>query len=170
MGMSRSPLLCISIVAVWCAGPALAQAPAAPGPTEAAPSVVAPANPEEPSLGERRLVAFVAAGVAVASLATGVTFGVLAQTEFACVQDVVACNKGLENKIVGEELFDARAEIDQKALAADMGYVFAAASALVATVGFLRGYVFVDEEPVAPAPAPTAMLVLPVQQPAGVSP
>jgi hypothetical protein len=131
--------------------PAPAPAPAAPAPAApAAPDSAAAAgvsgNPDEPSIGERRLVAYVATGVAVVSLGVGITFGVLAQQEYACIQDVVACNKGLDNKIVGEELFDARAEVEQKALIADMAYLFAAASAVVATVGYLRGFVFVDEE------------------------
>ena len=69
----------------------------------------------------------------------------LAQIEFDCAKDVVACNAGLQNKIVGEELFDVRAEIEQKALAADMAYLMAAAAAVVATVGYLRGFVFVEE-------------------------
>jgi hypothetical protein len=169
-------------LALWNAGPAWAQSPvqptAAAPPPAAASSKMSPstasdpapnAAPEAPSssgtsaapadsleeatLAERRLVAFVAAGVSVASLAAGVTFGVLAQQQFACAQDILACNKTLEKPVVGEELFNLRAEIEQKALFADMAYLFAGASAVVAVVGFLRGFVFVDEGQTAPVAA-----------------
>ncbi len=122
----------------------------------ALPSVAQPAEAaaEEPSLEERRLVAYLATGVSLASLVTGVTFGVLAQSEFDCAKDVLACNAGLQNKIVGEELFDVRNEIEQKAVAADIAYLFAGAAAIVATVGYLNAFVFVEEgEPVAVLPS-----------------
>ena len=122
----------------------------------ALPSVAQPADAaaEEPSLEERRLVAYLATGVSLASLVTGVTFGVLAQSEFDCAKDVLACNAGLQNKIVGEELFDVRNEIEQKAVAADIAYLFAGAAAIVATVGYLNAFVFVEEgEPVAVLPS-----------------
>jgi hypothetical protein len=138
---------------------ALAQAPATAPAETPAPAAEVPAGPaEEPSLEERRLVAYIATGVSVIALATGATFGVLAQIEFDCAKDVIACNQDLNNKIVGEELFDVRAEIEQKALAADMAYLFAGAAAVVATVGYLRGFVFVEEDgataslPAEPAP------------------
>lgn len=150
-------LLVVISSTTFLATPALAQAPAtAPAETPAADMPTGPA--EEPSLEERRLVAYIATGVSVIALATGATFGVLAQIEFDCAKDVVACNAGLNNKIVGEELFDVRAEIEQKALAADMAYLFAGAAAIVATVGYLRGFVFVEEDgatsmlPAEPAP------------------
>jgi|GEM_PF-1514769 len=148
------------VVASALALPAAAQSPAqptAPAPPPAA--APAPERVDEPSLQERRIVAFVATGVAVASLATGVTMGVLAQQQFACADDIVACNKGLKDPIVGEQLFDVRAEIEQKALFADMAYLFAAAAAVVATVGYLRGFVFVDEAPATAALAPALPLV-----------
>ena len=122
----------------------------------ALPSFAQPAEAaaEEPSLEERRLVAYLATGVSLASLVTGVTFGVLAQSEFDCAKDVLACNAGLQNKIVGEELFDVRNEIEQKAVAADIAYLFAGAAAIVATVGYLNAFVFVEEgEPVAVLPS-----------------
>lgn len=114
-------------------------------------------------------MAFAATGVAVASLATGVTMGVLAQAQFDCAKDIIACNNGLQNKVVGEELFDVRAEVEQKALFADMAYLFAGAAAVVATVGYLRGFVFIDEEPAAavvgslPMPAQPALASLSTQ-------
>ena len=133
-------------LAFFLAAPAFAQSPpnAAPPPPPA-PAAAAAQNAEEPTVEERRLVAFVATGVSVVSLATGVTFGVLAQGEFDCAKDVLACNKTLNNKIVGTELFDVRREIEQKALAADMAYLFAIASGVVATAGYLSGFVFADE-------------------------
>lgn len=144
--------------------PIHAQAPAQPTAPAPAPAVAASTErAEEPSLEERRLVAYVATGVAVASLATGVTMGLLAKSQFDCAADIIACNGTLQNKVVGEEMFDMRAEIEQKALFADMAFLFAGASAIVATVGYLRGFVFVDEPTeAAEAPAPTASLVMPV--------
>jgi hypothetical protein len=146
--------------------PAAAQAPASSEPVAGEPAATAPMDTNEPSLQERRLVAYIATGVSILSLASGVTFGILAQTEFDCAKDVVACNGGLQNKIVGEELFDVRSEIEQKAVAADMAYLFAAASAIVATVGYLNGFVFVDEGEATSSlpPAPTAVRVAEVTQ------
>ncbi len=146
---------CVALTVAF-ALPVNAQAPAAPA-AEAAPAPAAEvsASPaEEPSLEERRIVAYVSSGVAVASLATGITMGVLAQVQFDCAKDIIACNGGLQNKVVGEEIFDVRAEIEQRALFADMAYLFAGAAAVVATVGYLRGFVFVDEEPAAVAAIP----------------
>jgi hypothetical protein len=121
-------------------------APAAPTAPTAPVASVSDKPAEEPSVEERRIVAFVATGVTVASLATGITMGVLAQVQFDCAKDIIACNGTLQNKVVGDELFDVRAEIDQKALFADMAYLFAGAAGVVATVGYLRGFVFVEEE------------------------
>jgi hypothetical protein len=151
-------LVASTTLAAFLAIPVHAQAPAA---AEApAPAAEASARAEEPSVEERRIVAYAATGVAVASLATGITMGILAQTQFDCAKDILACNGTLQNKVVGEELFDTRAEIEQKALFADMAYLFAAAAAVVATVGYLRGFVFIDEEPVAVASAPMPQPVL----------
>ena len=143
-------------VVVALALPVSAQAPAQPTAPAAPPAAVAAERPaEEPSVEERRIVAFVSTGVAVASLATGITMGVLAQVQFDCAKDIVVCNEGLQNKVVGDEFFDVRAEIDQRAILADMAFLFAGAAAVVATVGYLRGFVFVDEEP---APAVAGLL------------
>lgn len=108
---------------------------------------------ESDSLEERRLVAIVATGVAVASLATGVVFGLMAQDNFDCARDILACNASRDNKVVGTELFDLRSEIEQQALVADMGYLFAAASGVVATVGFIRSMPAVGESDAPPAAA-----------------
>jgi hypothetical protein len=150
---------------------ALAQAPAPPpasAPPPGAPAGTPPSagtaqvQAEEPTVEERRLVAYVATGVTVASLASGITFGILAQTEFNCAKDVINCNKTLQNKIVGTELFDVRREIEQKALAADMSYLFAIASAVVATAGYLAGFVFVDQTAMTEEqPASTRLAAMP---------
>lgn len=131
--------------------PAAAPAAAAPPPAEQPPAA-APAEPpppaaesDEPTVEEKRLVAFVATGVTVIALASGITLGVLANDQYQCAADVIACNQGRANKIVGGELFDVRNEIEQKAIAADISYLFAATAALVATVNYLQGFVFVDE-------------------------
>ncbi len=134
-------------VAATLALPIHAQAPAQPTAAAPAPAVVSAERAEEPSLEERRIVAYVATGVSVVSLAAGITMGVLAKSQFDCAADIITCNQGLQNKVVGQELFDLRAEIEQKALFADMAFLFAGASAVVATVGYLRGFVFIDEAP-----------------------
>ena len=152
----RSSAVAVVTALVLAALPSRAQVPAAPTGT-AAVATVSDKPAEEPSVEERRIVAFVSTGVAVASLATGITMGVLAQAQFDCARDIIACNGTLENKVVGDELFDVRAEIDQRAILADMAFLFAGASAVVATVGYLRGFVFVEEEA---APA-VAGIVLP---------
>ena len=155
--------------------PSRAQAPAQPTAPTAPVATVSEGPAEEPSVEERRIVAYVSTGVAVASLATGITMGLLAQAQFDCAKDIIACNGTLQNKVVGDELFDVRAEIDQRALLADMAYLFAGAAAVVATVGYLRGFVFVDEEP-APAvagllpQAPTFANLAPVAADVVVSP
>lgn len=142
--------------------PIHAQAPAQPTAPAPAPAVASTERAEEPSVEERRLVAYAATGVAVASLATGITMGLLAKSQFDCAADILTCNGTLKNKVVGEEMFDLRAEIEQKALFADMAFLFAGASAIVATVGYLRGFVFVDAPTEAvEAPAPTASLLMP---------
>ena len=161
--MRFRPIVAVT-AALALALPASAQAPAQPTAPAPAPAAGAPSaeRVDEPSVDERRIVAFVATGVTVASLATGVTMGVLAQQQFACADDIIDCNKTLKDPIAGEELFDVRAEVEQKALFADMAYLFAGAAAVVATVGYLRGFVFVDE-PTATA-APVAA-VLPASDP-----
>ena len=155
--MLLRPFLAVA-VALALALPAAAQAPAAPTAPAPAPAAAVTADKpaEEPSVEERRIVAYVSTGVAIASLATGITMGVLAQQQFDCAKDILACNKTLQNKVVGDELFDVRSEVEQKAVFADMAYLFAGAATVVATVGYLRGFVFVDEEPAA---APVAALL-----------
>jgi protein-disulfide isomerase len=163
----RFRLLVAVVVASALALPVAAQSPAqptapAPAPAGASPTPGATESVDEPSLEERRIVAFVATGVSVASLATGVVMGVLAQQQFACADDIISCNGSLKDPVVGEEFFDVRAEIEQKALFADMAFLFAGASAVVATVGFLRGFVFVDEPTAAPVAALPAALPAPL--------
>ena len=148
----RSCLTTLVAALLLLAAPLQAQgsAPADATPTSTSPpaaeAAAATADPDEPTAEEHRLVAYVASGVSVVSLATGITFGVLAQAKYDCAADVIACNQGRPNKIVGRELFDLRNDIERQAIAADIAYLFAATSALVATVGYLQGFVFVDAE------------------------
>ena len=99
------------------------------------------------------MVAYVASGASVVALGIGITMGVLAQSQFACLQDVVACNADLEDPIEGSELLDARAEVEHKALVADMMYLVAGAAAVVAVTGYIRGYYMTGEESDASAEA-----------------
>lgn len=112
-----------------------AAAPAADPAPEAKPEAKAEAATDAPSDLERIIVAGAAGAVAVAGLAVGVTFGVLALGEYNCLKDVVACNADRTDKIEGTKYLDARAEVERKALYADMGYLVAATAATVAIVG-----------------------------------
>ncbi|MFH1810342.1 MAG: hypothetical protein ABIJ09_16470 [Pseudomonadota bacterium] len=84
---------------------------------------------------ERLIVTGVAGGVAVVGLGVGITFGVLALNDYNCLSDVVECNKTLDEPIIGDKYLDARAEVERKALYADMGFLVAATAATVAIVG-----------------------------------
>ena len=119
-----------------------------PAPTgEAAPETKPEAKPEAtaeakgesatdaPSDLERIIVAGAAGAVAVVGLGVGITFGVLALNDYNCLKDVVACNADRDDKIEGTKYLDARAEVERKALYADMGYLVAATAATVAIVG-----------------------------------
>jgi hypothetical protein len=124
------------------------------------------AEAEEPSIGELQVVGITASAISLVSLGVGIAMGVLAQQQYACAQDIITCNTTLQNKVVGSELFDLRAEVDQKAMFADMAYLVSAAGAVVGTVGILRGFVFTD-----PPATPTSAAVVPgepapVEQPA----
>lgn len=100
---------------------------------------------------ERRLVAFVAAGVATVALGAGIALGVVAQQRYQCLADVVACNQTLEEPLVGDAFLEARAEVENLSLLADMSYVLAAGSALVAVTSFVRGFLLpVETEEVTP--------------------
>ncbi len=100
----------------------------------------------DPSLLERRIVAFVASGVSVVSLGVGGVFAGLAWQQNQCLQDVVECNKTLDDPIEGTEFLAAKTELEHKAVIADMAFLFAGAAALVAVTGFVRGFIFTGEE------------------------
>jgi len=91
-------------------------------------------------------VAYVSTGVAVAALATSAVFGYLAWDQYNCLSNVVVCNQNLDDPVVGDELFTARAEVEFKALVADMALLFGAAAVLVAATGYVRGFIFTGEE------------------------
>jgi hypothetical protein len=100
----------------------------------------------EPTVGERRIIAYVFTAIAVAGLGVGIAAGLMANQQHTCLSDVIACNDGAEEPIEGGAFLDAKAELERTALIADMGYVAAAVAATVAVVSYLRGFVFVDEE------------------------
>lgn len=95
---------------------------------------------------ERRLVAYVATGVAAVALGTGITLGTLALNKYNCLSDVVACNQGLDDPIQGLTFLDQKAEVETLALLADMAYVVAAAATVVAVTGYIRGYFLTEED------------------------
>lgn len=103
-----------------------------------------------PSVEERRLVAYGATGVSAVSLVAGSVLGFLALDQFNCLSDVVTCNTARvaagQQPIEGTGLFTARAEMEQKSLGADMAFLLAGTSAIVATVGYLGGFVFTGEQ------------------------
>jgi len=100
---------------------------------------------DEPTILERQIVAFVASGVAVTSLAVGVVVGFLAWQQFNCLQNVLTCNESLQEPIHGADYFTARSNVEHLALIADMAYLFAGAATIVAITGFIRGFFFVDD-------------------------
>lgn len=100
---------------------------------------------DEPTVLERQIVAFVASGVAVTSLAVGVVVGFLAWQQFNCLQNVLSCNETLQEPIHGADYFTARSNVEHLALIADMAYLFAGAATIVAITGFIRGFFFVDD-------------------------
>lgn len=95
---------------------------------------------------ERRLVAYVASGVAVVALGTGITLGTLALSKYNCLADVVGCNAGLEQPILGEGFLEQKAEVETLSLLADMAYVVTAAATIVAVSGYIRGYFLTEED------------------------
>lgn len=100
----------------------------------------------DPSLLERRIVAFVATGASVVSLGVGGVFAGLAWQQNQCLQDVVECNKSLDDPIEGTEYLDEKTSLEHKAVIADMAFLFAGAAALVAVTGFVRGFILTGEE------------------------
>jgi hypothetical protein len=100
---------------------------------------------DEPSVLERQIVAFVASGVSVTSLAVGVAVGILAWQQFNCLQNVLTCNETLAEPIYGADYFTARSNVEHLALIADMAYLFAGAAAIVAVTAFVRGFIFTGE-------------------------
>lgn len=100
----------------------------------------------DPTVRQRRLIAYVSSGVAVAALATGVTLGVIANNEYSCLADVIACNEQRDEPILGSAYLDKKAEVDTLALFADMAYVVTAAATIVAVTGYIRGYWLTGEE------------------------
>lgn len=123
----------------------------------------------DPEVEQQRLVAYVATGISAASLAVGVVSGALALDQYRCLEDVLACNQRLPDPIQGDELFEARAQVDQKAFVADMAFLVAAASAAVAVSGYLLGFVFTGDGEITeagaqasgPAPAPPVVVGVP---------
>ena len=95
---------------------------------------------------ERVIVSSVAGAVALAGLATGITFGVMALNEYNCLTDVVNCNKDLDKPIEGSDYLDAKESVERNALYADMGYLVAATAATVAAVGAVELLFGSDEE------------------------
>jgi len=138
------------------AAPTSAPEPAAPAPEPTPEPATASQEPEptpppasglDPSVGERRLVAYVATGVVAVSLAAGITLGVLALDGYNCLSDVPACNdRPGQDPIEGDAFLDKKAEVETTALFADMAYVVAAAATVVAVTGYIRGYFLTGEE------------------------
>jgi len=138
-----------------------ASAPAAPVPTpeEVTPpdAPTAAAEPEptppppkgtDPTIADRRLVAYVASGVALVALGAGVGLGVFALDGYTCLEDVTACNArdGVE-PIEGQDFLERKGQVETTAVFADMAYVVAAAATVVAVTGYIRGYFLTGEEP-----------------------
>lgn len=128
------------------AGSATSEPEATVGDAPAAPGAALAASGPSAEAMERRIVAYVATGVAAAALVTGITLGTLALNKHACLSDVVACNQGAAEPILGEAFLEQKAEVETMSLLADMSYVVAAAATIVAITGYIRGYFLTEED------------------------
>jgi hypothetical protein len=129
--------------------PPPAPTPAEEPPAEEPPPAAEPAvsSGDDPTVMERRLVAYVSSGVAVVALGTGIALGVIAADGFSCLENVEDCNArdGMD-PIEGEAFLEKKSEVESMALFADMAFVVAGAAAIVAVTGYIRGYWLTGEE------------------------
>ncbi len=97
---------------------------------------------EDPEIARRehRLVGWVSGGVAVAALTTGIIMGVIAKRDYDCLADIQACNAARDEPITGEDFLIQRGKVEERAVIADVAFLFAGASALVSGVSLARGY------------------------------
>ena len=113
---------------------------AEPEPAAAAPVPVA--DRDEPTAAESKTIAWVFAGITVASLAGGAYAGMEAQSQYDCLADVLTCNESRDSVIENEDYLKAKADLDRTVLLADMGFLTAVVTATVtvaAIVNALQG-------------------------------
>lgn len=97
-------------------------------------------------IAERRILAYASTAVAVLAFGAGGTIGYLARDQYDCLQNVLACNENLATPIEGTEYLDQVAEMEQKAVLADMMLVLGVASSVVAITNWVQGFLWTAEE------------------------
>ena len=93
---------------------------------------------DEPSASESATIAWVFAGVTLASLAGGAYAGMEAQTQFDCLSDIVSCNEDRDTPIENEDYLKAKADLDRLVLLADMGYLTAVVTTTVTIAAVVK--------------------------------
>ena len=108
-------------------------------------------EPETPGLAqeqieEHRILAYASTVVAVLSFGAGSTIGYLARDQYDCLQNILSCNENLSAPIEGTAYLDQVAEMEQKAVLADMFLVLGVASSVVAVTNWVQGFLWTDDE------------------------
>lgn len=98
------------------------------------------------AIAERRVLAYASTAVAALAFGTGITIGYFAREQFSCLQNVLACNETLATPIEGSAYLDQVAEVEQKAVLADMMFVLGAASTVVAVTNWVQGFWSIEDE------------------------
>ncbi len=93
---------------------------------------------DEPTIAESRTIAWVFAGLTVASAAGGVYAGLQAQEQFNCLSDVIACNDGRDAPIENEDFLKAKSDLDRITLLADMGFLTAVVTSTVTIAAIVK--------------------------------
>lgn len=104
-----------------------------------------PARAQE-EIAERRILAYGSTAVAVLAFGAGGTIGYLARDQYDCLRNILSCNENLPNPVEGTEYLDQIAEMEQKAVLADMLLVLGVASSLVAITNWVQGFLWTPDE------------------------
>ena len=107
-------------------------------PAAAAPAPAPTSEMDEPSASESATIAWIFAGVTLASVAGGVYAGLEAQTQFDCLSDIINCNEGRDTPIENEDYLKAKADLDRLVLLADMGYLTAVVTTTVTIAAVVK--------------------------------
>ena len=93
---------------------------------------------DEPTKAESRTIAWVFAGLTVASAAGGVYAGLQAQEQFDCLSNVISCNEDRDTPIENEDFLKAKSDLDRITLLADMGFLTAVVTSTVTIAAIVK--------------------------------